>query len=66
MKLNCPWTGPWVIKKVIIYGTVYLIQCLEPGERKVKLVVHFNYLKPYVEIRDRNQRMQRADSNEEA
>ena len=65
MKLNRPWTGPWVIKKVIMDGTVYRIQCIEPRERKVKLVVHFNYLKPYVQRQDRNQTMQKADSNEE-
>ena len=62
MKLN----RPWVIEKVILDGTVCRIQRLEPGERKVKLVVHFNYLKPYVQRRDRNQTMLRADSNEEA
>ena len=47
-------------------GTVYRIQRIESGERKVKLVVHFNHLKPHVQRRDRNQTMQRADSNEEA
>ena len=49
MKLNRPWTGPWVIKKVIMDGTVYYIQHIESGERKMKLVVLFNYLKPYVQ-----------------
>ena len=44
---------------------MYRIQHIEHGERKVKLVVHFNYLKPYVQRQDRNQPMQRADSNEE-
>ena len=62
MKLNHPWTSPWVIKKVIMDVTVYRIQCFEASERKVKPVVHFNYLKPYVQRRDRNQTMQRADS----
>ena len=66
LELNRPWTGPWFIKKVIMDGTMYQIQHIEPGERKVKLVVHFNYLKPYVRKRDRNQTIQQTDSNEKA
>ena len=49
MKFNRPWTGLWLIMKVIMDGTVHRIQRFEPGERKVKLVAHFNYLKPYVQ-----------------
>ena len=53
MKLNRPWTGPWIVIKRLS-EVVYRIKYFGPTgsySRVKRRVVHFNQLKPFVGAR---------------
>ena len=57
MKLNRPWTGPWVVIKRLS-EVVYRIKYCEPAgsySRVKRRVVHFNQLKPFEGANDTGQ-----------